>query len=228
LSAKSEDEALRRAILGELDWDALVDATQLDVTVGGGLVTVVGTVSSVAEKVAALQATEAVVGVHDVVVRVDVKVPLAAERTDADLDDVVEQVLAWDALVPEQDLTHRVVDGRVTLGGTVPTERQRQEAERAVGHLMGVAEVTNEIRISDPDLTPDDVRRAIGEALRRRAAHSARHIYVTIDGSTIILVGSVQTSEEKRAILGAVRHAPGVDLVCDELTVGDNQSNLTR
>lgn len=227
MSAKSEDEALRRAILEELDWDALVDATQLDVTVDGGLVTVVGTVSSVAEKVAALQATEAVVGVHDVVVRVDVKVPLAAERTDADLHDVVEQVLAWDALVPEQDLTHRVVDGRVTLGGTVPTERQRQEAERAVGHLMGVAEVTNEIRISDPDLTPDDVRRAIGEALRRRAAHSARHIGVTIDGSSITLSGSVQTFEEKRAIVGAVSHAPGVDLVCDELAVADNQPNLT-
>jgi osmotically-inducible protein OsmY len=227
LSARSEDEGLRRAILEELDWDALVDAAQLDVTVEDGVVTVVGTVSSVAEKVATLQAIEAVAGVHDVVVGVDVKVPSAAERTDADLHGVVAQVLTWDALVPEQDLTHRVADGVVTLGGTVPTERQRQEAERAVGHLMGVAGVTNEIRISDQDLSPGDVRGAIGEALRRRAAHSARHIDVTIDGPRITLSGSVQTPGEKRAILGAVSHAPGVELVCDELAVGGDRSNLT-
>lgn len=213
------DAALGRDVLAELDWHALIDASQLAVAVENGVVTVVGTVPSMAEKVIVLDTAESVPGVHDVVSAIDVKVSPESMRTDDELDSVIEELLTWDALVPEQDLEHWVVDGWVTLRGSTTTARQRTEAERVVSHLVGVRGVSNEIELEGPDISIGDVREALTRALERRAEHLANRIDVIVDGHRVILSGAVQSPLEKRAILGAVSHAPGVEAVCEELVV---------
>jgi hyperosmotically inducible protein len=205
--------------MAELDWHALIDATQLSVSVDNGTVTVAGTVPSIAEKLVVLDTVESVDGVHDVISQIDVKVPAESGRTDAALDSVIRQLLAWDALVPEQDLEHWVSDGWVTLRGSVPTARQRSEAERVVAHLLGVRGVTNEIELRGPDLEPAVVREAIVRALERHARHEAGHIDVVVEGNRVTLSGSVETPAEKRAVIGAVSHAPGVEALCADLVV---------
>lgn len=59
------DDELRDLVVDELAWDALIDDSQIDVQVVGGIVTLVGTVPSDAEKLAAQDAARAVAGVHD-------------------------------------------------------------------------------------------------------------------------------------------------------------------
>jgi osmotically-inducible protein OsmY len=211
-------EDLRRRIVDELEWDALIDATQIDVQVDGDTVTLIGTVPTFAEKLAAEEATRAVDGVHDVIDEIDVE-PTDSHPTDQALRSVVEQVLSWDALVPEKDLTVEVMDGWVTLSGRVSTRSQADEAQRVARHLHGVRGVSDEMTIVPPDLPPAALRDAIGDALRRRAAHRADHISITVDGPIVTLRGVVQTPGEKTAILGAVSHAPGVANVRDELRV---------
>lgn len=219
MGATTDDHELRSLVLDELAWDALVDATQVDASVDRGVVTLVGTVPSYAAKLAAQHAAEAVTGVHDLVNEIDV-VPHEPRRpSDEELGQMVGQVLEWDALVPEGDLSARVTDGWVMLSGTVTTASQRREAERVVSHLLGVRGVDNRIAVTAPALAPDDVRGAIADALRRRATHRVGHIDVVVDGSQVTLRGEVQTEGEKTAVLGAVSHAPGVAGVCDELRV---------
>jgi osmotically-inducible protein OsmY len=121
--------------------------------------------------------------------------------------------------VPDQDIAVSAADGWVTLTGTVAVDAQRIEAQRAISHLAGVRGISNGIEVHDPDLTPDDVRAAIGDALLRRASHRARHVDITVEGSTVTLEGKVQSRLEKVAILGAVTHAPGIDRVCDNLQI---------
>ncbi len=224
MSVRERDQARRdlelgRTVLAELDWHALVDASQLVVSVQDNIVTIGGTVPSMAEKLVVLDTVESVDGVHDVVSRIDVKVPPESGRTDAELDAVIQQLLTWDALVPEQDLEHWVSDGWVTLRGAVPTARQRAEAERVVAHLLGVRGVTNEIRLRKPDVDPTVVREAIIDALERHARHEARHIDVVVDDHRVTLSGWVETPAEKRAVIGSVSHAPGVEAVCTDLAV---------
>jgi osmotically-inducible protein OsmY len=67
------DDELRDLVVDELAWDALIDDSQIDVQVVGGIVTLVGTVPSYAEKLAAQDAARAVDGVHDLVNEIDVK-----------------------------------------------------------------------------------------------------------------------------------------------------------
>ena len=216
------DAALAKAVQAELDWHALIDASQLAVGAEGNVVTVAGTVPSMAEKLVVLDTIDAVDGVHGVISRVDVK-PRSGNvgrgNSDAELNDIIEQSLRWNALVPEDDVQHAVADGWVTLTGTVPTSRQRAEAERVIAHVLGVRGVTNEIGLSAPTLAPEAIRDAIVEALQRHAAHQARDITVVVDGNRVTLSGSVESSLEKRAVLGAVSHAPGVEAVCEELLV---------
>jgi osmotically-inducible protein OsmY len=213
------DDELRTLVLDELAWDALIDDSQIDAQVAAGTVTLVGTVPTYAEKLAAQDAAGAVDGVHDLVNEIDVKPFADTHPSDDELSVMVEHVLSWDALVPEQDLTSTVADGWVTLSGTVTTASQRAEAERAVAHLEGVRGIRNDIEIVEPDLSPHDVRDAITGALARRAAHRVGHIDVVVDGTHVTLRGPIQTEGERTAILGAVGHAPGVTTVCDELRI---------
>ncbi len=213
----TSDELLRRSVLEELAWDALVDQTNVDVEVDYGVVTLVGTVSNLATKLAAQQAVLAVVGVRDVANRIDVKVPADSAHADEEMENVLRHVLAWDALVPEENIQVSVVDGWVALAGGTPTVRQSEEAERAISHITGVRGVTNHIMIEPGGLGPDEVRNLIEQAVVRRAVHRANRIDVVVDDGRVTLSGPVQSEAERQAILGAVSHGAGVTAVCDEL-----------
>lgn len=211
------NEELRSVIMDELAWHALIEASQLDVSVDEQVVTVVGSVPSMASKLVVLDTIEAVIDIHDIVSDIEVS-PVGAPPDD-EVDMMVGSSLAWDALVPEDDVAHRVVDGWVTLSGEVSTARQRAEAERVVNHILGVRGVTNELRVSAAEVSPPEIRDSIRSALQRRAVRAAEHIDVLIDGHTVTLRGSVQSRREKRAVIGVVGHAAGVDVVCDDLVV---------
>lgn len=219
----SADDRLRARVEKELAWDFLLDEAQIEVEVVGGVVTLVGTVASRAEKLVAQRAAELVDGVHDLVNAIDVKPPEDMRPTDDELQTIVEQVLAWDALVPERNLQVSVADGLVALTGTCATRIQAQEAERAVSYLGGVRDVLNRIEVGAAGVSTDKVRTAIEEALARRAAHQAAQIDVVVDGGTVTLRGMVGSSMERRAVLGAVGHAPGIGEVRDELLVGERE-----
>ena len=219
MKQESDDVVLRNAVLEEFEWNALLDPSRLGVDVTNRVVTLVGTLDSIAQKLTAQSAAESVDGVRDVLCRIDVKIPVAAQRTDEEIARIVDQVLTWDALLPEQDVAINVDNAWVTLAGAVPTRRQADEAERAVSHLVGIRGVTNNLQLSDPPVTPEAVRQAIQHALERRAEHRARKIDVIVDDGAVVLRGSVESLGQKRTVRSAAGNAPGVDVICDELHV---------
>ena len=70
--------------------------------------------------------------------------------------------------------------------------------------------VTNEIDVKPEPIREEDVRKAIEEALERRAEREAQHIRVEVHEGHVKLCGRVRSWAEKRAIFGTVSHAPGV------------------
>lgn len=219
MSRLTSEERLRSQVLRELTLDALVDESQIDVDVSGGVVTLVGTVGSYAEKLVAQIDAQAIEQVHDIVNAIDVKPVGEMHPSDSELVEMVTQVLAWNALVPEGDLTVSVSDGWVTLGGVCTAAAQGGEAERAIGRLAGVRGVTSDIELADSKPSIGGIRRVIGEALRRRADHRAALVDIVVDGRVVTLAGSAQTDLERRAVVGAVGHAPGVEDVLDQIEI---------
>jgi hypothetical protein len=78
------DTQIQQDVSAELDWDPSIDSTQIGVEVKDGIVTLTGHVASFSEKWEAERATQRVSGVKALAVEMDVILPGASQRNDAD------------------------------------------------------------------------------------------------------------------------------------------------
>jgi osmotically-inducible protein OsmY len=210
------DREIHRDVLEELKWDPRVDETDVGVEVDRGVVTLTGTVTGWAKRLAAQEAARRVAGVLDVANDIVVKTPGSLTRTDTEIAQAVRQALQWDVFVPDEHITSTVTNGCVTLEGTVDRLTQRDDAERAVRNLTGVITVINRIAVR-PSQIDEKAERAIERALERRAERQAQRIRVEVQNGIATVTGTVGSWAERRAVLGAVRATPGVRDVKDEL-----------
>lgn len=211
---------IREDVRSELHWDTRVEPAEIAVAVKDGIVTLTGTASSWAKKIAASEAAHRVVGVLDVANDIAVS-PAHGGTTESDteLAKAVRHALEWDVFVPDKDVQSTVANGLVVLTGEVDTWSQREDAARAVRNLAGVRAVSNTIAIRKPQTTPDALRVAIRDALERHADREAARIQIDIDGSRVTLRGDVQSWREHEAIVGTVTGTRGVEEIVDRLRV---------
>jgi osmotically-inducible protein OsmY len=212
------DSDIRNDVVCELTWDSRIGEKQIGVQVDHGLVTLGGTVEDWATCVAAVEAAHRVAGVKDVANELQVRNTLSTHLTDTDIAKAVRHALEWDALIPDQDIQSTVAGGVVVLNGIVTTPIQREEAERIVGRLKGVKRLDNHLQVSGVT-EPDAVAASIRQALNRRAVREASQIVVRVDGGRVTVEGVAQSSEERLAILGAIRGTRGVQTIDDRLSV---------
>jgi osmotically-inducible protein OsmY len=207
-----QSSQLQRNVLAELDWDPRVNVAKVGVTVDDGVVTLTGTVDSYADKLAAEKVVKRVVGVRGVANDLSVTLPSTAKRSDTDLAKAAIQILDWDVRIPQDGITVTVKDGWVTLEGEVEWNFQREDAGKAVRRLKGVIGVSNMITVKS-HLKATDVKTKIEEALRRNAEIDAQHIKVGVDGSKVVLTGTVRSWAERRDAEHAAWAARGVSKV---------------
>lgn len=213
------DAQIQKDVLAELHWDPRVEETEIGVQVKDGIVTLVGTVTSYARKIAAKEAAHRVAGVHEVADDIVVNPVGSGRPTDTDIAQAIHRTLEWDVLVPHDDIHATVSDGWVTLEGEVETWAQRTDAAEAIQRLNGVMGVANKLRARQTGDDPHSIRERIVEALERQAEDQARKIEVEVNDDIITLKGRVRTWSEKIAARKAVGLAPGVRTILDELIV---------
>lgn len=211
------DVQIQQDVLDELTWDSRVEPTDVGVEVHGGVVTLTGTVSSWAKKVAAEEAAHRVSGVLDVANDMIVKIP--GTRDDTEIAAAVREALRWDVFVPDDKIQSTVTAGIVTLKGQVDSYAQRADAARAVRNLAGVRGILNQIGVNRVEVTPGILRSAIQDALERHADRDAAKIQIDVQGGHVTLYGDVQSWKERQAVLGAVSGIRGVEDVLDRMRI---------
>lgn len=214
---RKSDSELRQQILREMKWDTRVSWGHIGVKVSEGVVTLTGVVANYAEKEAAERAAHRVAGVLDVANDLEVKVTNI--RTDTEIAKAVRSALEWDVLVPDEKIRSTVSNGWVTLEGRVNTLREREDAERAVRRLAGVVGIIDRLEVEPQKVDLEELRLNIEDALERRAEREAEHLRVEVRDGQIDLWGRVHSWQEKRAVLGSIIHAPGVNRVNDHLRI---------
>jgi osmotically-inducible protein OsmY len=222
--ATKTDSQIQREVLQELKWDTRVEETEVGVEVDLGVVTLSGTVSSYAKKLAAQEAAHRVGGVLDVANDLQVKVPGSFSRTDTEIAQAVRRTLEWDVLIPNKQILSTVSNGWITLEGHVDLLREREDAERTVRNLIGVNGVINKIEVKATlSVQSKDLRHKIEEALERHALRQADReadrIKVEFSDGIVTLSGDVRSWLEEEAVVGAISHAPGVQKVKDLLRI---------
>ncbi len=212
------DEQIQQDVLEELKWDTRVQPNEIGVAVKDGIVTLTGWVDSYLKKIAAEEAAHRVRGVKAVANDIEVRLPTSSERTDADLAKAALNALEWEAAIPADKLDVTVSKGWVTLKGEVEYGFQKRLAERVVERLSGVKGVTNLITVK-PRLSPEDLKQNIEKALVRNAETDAQRITVEVEGSKVILRGTVRSYAEKKAAEDAAWAAPGVSEVENRIVI---------
>jgi osmotically-inducible protein OsmY len=212
------DSDIERDVRDELKWNPDLDATDIAVSVKGGVVTLAGYVKSYSDKYEAEAAAKRVVGVSGVANDLEVRLPSVDQRPDPDI--ARDAVAAVKAHMPISSENIKVVvqNGWVTLEGRVEWQYQRQTAENAVHRIKGVKGVTNLIQLK-PRVQPEEVKKKIEEAFRRNAEVDANRIIVETNGSEVILKGSVRSWIEREEAERVAWSAPGVTRVDDRIIV---------
>lgn len=212
------DTEIKDDVIEELRWDPqILDPEAIGVAVSDGAVTLTGTVTSYAEKLAAARAAERVYGVKAVANDLKVQLP-GSPRDDSDIARAIAHVLQWNVQIPEGRVRARVENGWVTLDGEVDYEFQRREVERMVRQVRGVTGVLDNIRVV-PTASPEAVAAQIEETFKREAEIDARHIRVEVTGHTAKLYGHVHSLKEANAARAAAAAAPGVASVESHLVI---------
>lgn len=212
------DEEIQRDILDELKWDSRVQPNEVGISVKDGIVALTGWVDSFLKKRAAEEVAQRILGVKAVANDIEVRLPGFAERTDADLAKAVVNALRWHAGIPAGNLDVTVSNGWVTLKGEVEYGSQKREAGHALESLSGIKGVTNLIVVK-PRVSPTDLRQGIEKAFRRNAELDAQHISVEVNGSKVILHGTVRYYVEKKEAEDAAWRCPGVTEVDNRISI---------
>lgn len=212
------DREIQKAVEDELRSDPRIDASDIAVSVRDGVVTLAGFVRGYLQKRRAEAAVKRVSGVVAVVNDIEVRLPLLHERPDPQIARDAVEALRID--LPEVADQIRVVvrDGWVTLEGEVESNFAREEAEGAVALLRGVRGVSNLIQLK-PRVVPADVKHHIEQSFERSALIDADRVSVEVNGSEVVLKGTVTSWAEREEAERAAWSVPGVTKVDDQLSV---------
>jgi osmotically-inducible protein OsmY len=215
----SADQVIQQAVLAEIDRDKCASSNEIGVIVRDGVVTLAGKVDNYRKRQSAERSAHRVRGVKAVANDLIIHLPDDSRRDDACLAAEAHQALTTFGDIPTESIDITIVDGWITLKGTVPLQIHRAEAERAVRHVLGIRGITNLLTVEAALPLTSELKQEIEDTLVRGARIDANHINVEIDGSRAILRGEVRSLEEKLEIGRAVWHAPGITAVDNHLVI---------
>lgn len=212
------DRDLREAIEDALDWEPIINAKRIGVSVKDGVVTLAGHVDSFPQKREAEKVAGLVRGVKAVVCELEVALSTPDERTDEEIAVAAANAIAWNTLLPKDKIQVWVDNGRVTLEGLVDWQYQRRAADHSVRYLAGVKDVNNHIVVK-AGIDRIAVKTQIEAALLRNAQLDANNISVEVRSNHVVLKGTVQSWIEREEAERAAWAAPGVTDVDNLLSV---------
>jgi osmotically-inducible protein OsmY len=216
------DQEVAAAVRDAFLYDPRVYSFEPTIVADDGVVTLMGSVSSVAARAAATETALNTIGVYRV--RNQLHVNPVDELTETELEPRVRNVLAWNPYVDRHEITVDAVGSRIYLYGDVDSSFERAEAERVASSVSGVSAVTNMIRVRDDDSAPPldwMLRQEVESQLYWNPWVDSTSIDVSVQGGVVTLSGAL---DDWRAYVSAVDDAYqcGAERVVTNVTIRES------
>ena len=214
---KSNSE-LQRDVQNAINWEPLLNAAEIGVTAKSGVVSLTGSVDSLIKKIEAENAAKKVVGVKALVENIEVIFPSSWSKSDVEITNEVIYGLKSNWSIRHDDISVKVEDGWVTLGGELPWNYQREDARNSVTHLAGVKGVTSNIKIKSERHDKIE-QKEVEDAIARNWEIDNHDISVEVSGTTVTLTGSAHSWYQHDETARIAWSTPGIWQVENELIV---------
>lgn len=145
VTGEHSDTDIAKAVRDALRWDVLVADEKIASTVEHGIITLTGTVNTVAQREDALRAVRNLSGVRAVNDRIAVVPP---KVDPADVKRAIEEALERQVEREAKRIVVKVSDGNVVLSGNVRSWAERQAVAGAAGSIPGVQKVDVRLRVT--------------------------------------------------------------------------------
>lgn len=144
-------------------------------------------------------------------------------RSDQEVKQAVEQLLAESSRVDEKEVSVEVRDAVVTLAGAVDSTIEKRTARTLAEEVDGVASVVDELVVKNFVRVPDEELAAEVRNRLLRDAFVEHPIEVYANQGEIQLDGSVPTYQMRKAAADVAWWTPGVINVENLLLVTDEE-----
>ncbi len=224
-----EDTNIRDDVLMAFAMDPVAHRYAITVRLDDGHVSLSGTVSEHAEKELCEEIAKGVRGVKDV--NNNITVDYVAERTDAEIQRLVERLLESDVRIDDGLVDVEAEDSRVMLSGSVGSAAERSAAI-STAWVLGVRSVDADdlsvewwkrdsmIRADHERIRSDaEIEAAIGDALAEDPRVWSFDIHVASDDGSVDLRGTVDNLQARRVAEDIAGNTVGVTDVANHLRV---------
>lgn len=209
---------LQTDVQNAIQWEPLLNAAEIGVTVKDGVVSLTGVVDSFLKKTEAENAAKKVLGVKALVENIEVKFPSNWTKSDTEVANEILRAFETNYSVPNGKISVKVEKGWVTLDGELHWNYQREAAKNAVKHLAGVKGVINNLKIRSE--THDAIeKKDVESAIDRNWAVEDSDINVSVSGTTVTLTGTVDSWYQKEEAGRIAWNTPGIWHLKNELAV---------
>ena len=237
LFSSSGDAATTRKVKTALGLSKRLAGFDIDVNTNNGIVTLSGRVPSEDAKSLAGEIARDTPGVTDVKNEISVEPGAQPSSESVHVEDLEIRVAILEALSHSHELGGKSIDVKVdnrtvTLSGTVETPAQRNGAEQIARAVDGVAGVTNNLTVTNPQAATEpptgtplpadstaDLAKRVEFELYRTNAFNTQTIQVKAEEGTVTLSGTVRSRAEQLLAERVAQSVAGVKKVTNDLRV---------
>jgi len=237
LFSSGGDAATSRKVKTALGLSKRLAGFDIGVNSSEGVVTLTGQVPSEDAKSLASEIARDTAGVTDVKNEIAIDPAAHPSSESAHVEDLEIRVAILEALTHSRELGGKNIDVKVdnrvvTLTGSVETPAQKSGAEQSARAVDGVAGVTNNLTVTNPQAAMEppaagsspgdssaDLAKRVEFDLFRTNAFNTQTMQIRADDGAVTLAGTVRSRAEQLLAERVAQGVPGVKKVANELKV---------